>query len=177
MPVSPSDSTCFCLHHLLKHPGSIQAAVMCDNASPGWGTCACATPPHRYGGLVGASWSPGTCGRRCLGLMGGQKELQGTPSDHAAVGLEPCLLFEPIEIVIEPCHEGQRQPYIDNGRRLPWRAADTALWRRCCLDWGHLLGRHCHHPALRWGHTVLLLREGAYMLFYHINYYCGIKYL
>ena len=66
--------------------------------------------------------------------------LQGTPSDHAAVGLEPCLPFEPIEIVIEPCHEGQRQPYIDNGRRLPWRAADTALWRRCCLDWGHLWG-------------------------------------
>jgi len=82
-----------------------------------------------------------------------------------------------IEIVIELCHEGQRQPYIDNGRRLPWRAADTALWRRGCLDWGHLVGLHCHHPALRWGHTVLLLSEGAYILFYHINYYCGIKYL
>jgi hypothetical protein len=108
--------------------------------------------------------------------MGGQKELQGTPSDHAAVGLEPCLLFEPIEIVIEPCHEGQRQPYIDNGRRLPWRAADTALWRRCCVDWGQLVGLHCHHPALRWGHTVLLLSEGAYIPLYHINYYCGIKY-
>ena len=75
MSVSPSDGMCFCLYHLLKHPGSVQGAVMCDNASPGWGTCACATPPHRYGGLVGASWSPGTCGRRCLVLMGGQKEL------------------------------------------------------------------------------------------------------
>jgi len=59
--------------------------------------------------------------------MGGQKNLQGTPSDHAAVGLESGLPLEPIEIVIEPCHEGQRQPYIDNGRRLPWRVADTAL--------------------------------------------------
>jgi hypothetical protein len=138
---------------------------MCDNVSPGFGPCACATPPHRYRGLVAAWWSCGTCGRRCLGLMGGEKDLQGTPSDHAAVGLEPCLPFEPIEIVIELCHEGQRQPYIDNGRCLSWRAADTALGRRCCLDWGHLLGLYGHHPAFRWGHTVLLVSEG------HIFYF------
>src|SRR5205823_5136112 len=80
MPVNPSDDRCFCLHHLLKHPGRVQGAVMCDNASPGCGTCACATPPHRYGRLGGACRSPGTCGRRCLVLMGGQKDLQGTPS-------------------------------------------------------------------------------------------------
>ena len=30
-----------------------------------------------------------------------------------------------------------------------WRAADTALGRRCCLDWGHLLGLYGHHPAFR----------------------------
>jgi hypothetical protein len=94
--------------------------------------------------------------------MGGQKDVQGTPSDHAAVGLEPCLLFKPIEIVIEPCHEGQREPHIDNGRSLPWWAADPALGRRCCLDWGHLVGLHCHDPALRWGHTVLLFSERLY---------------
>jgi len=165
MTVSSSHSMCFCLHHLLKHPGSVQGAVMCDNASPGFGTCAGATPPHRYGGLVGAWRSPGTSGRRCLVLMGAQKELQGTPSDHAAVGLEPCLPFEPIEVVIELCHKGQRQPYIDNGRRLPWRAANTAPWRWCCLDWRRLLRLHCHHPALRWGHTFLLFREG-YLFYY-----------
>jgi len=97
--------------------------------------------------------------------MGGQKDVQGTPSDHAAVGLEPRLLLKPSEVAIEPCHEGQREPHIDNGRRLPWRAANTALWRRCCLDWGRLLGLHYHHPALRWGHTFLLCREG------HIFYF------
>ena len=91
VPVRPSDSICFCLHHLLKHPGSVQGAVMCDNASPGCRTCACATPSHRYGRRVGARRSLGTCGWRGLVLMGGQKALQGTPSDHAAVGLEPCL--------------------------------------------------------------------------------------
>jgi hypothetical protein len=43
-----------------------------------------------------------------------QKEFQGTPSDHASVGLEPRLPLKLIEIVVEPCHEGEREPHIDN---------------------------------------------------------------
>ena len=97
--------------------------------------------------------------------MAEQKEFQGAPRHHPPVRLEPRLLLKPSEVAIEPCHEGQREPHIDNGRRLPWRAADTALWRRCCLEWGRLLGLHYHHPALRWGHTFLLCREG------HIFYF------
>src|SRR5712691_3701300 len=121
MPVRPSDGTCFCLHHLLKHPGSVQGAVMCDNASPGFGTCAGATLPHRHGGRVGAWLSPGTRGRPCLLLMGVQKELQSAPRHHPPVRFEPRLLLKPSEVAIEPCHEGQGESYIHNGRRLPWR--------------------------------------------------------
>ena len=33
MPLTSSDGTYSCLHHLLKRPGSVQDAVMCDNAS------------------------------------------------------------------------------------------------------------------------------------------------
>ena len=108
--------------------------------------------------------------------MGDQKKFQGTPSAHAAVGLEPCLPLEPLALVIEPCHQGEREPHSDNGRRRSWRAADTALRRQCCLGLGSLLGLYGYHTALRWGHTVFLVREGSYFLLYHRNISCGIKY-
>ncbi len=74
MPGIPSDGTCFYLSHLLKHPASVRGAVMCDNASLGFGTCAGTTLQHWHSGLVVAGLLSGRRGRQCLVFMSAQKE-------------------------------------------------------------------------------------------------------
>ena len=56
-----------------------------------------------------------------------KKSSQGPPRDHATVGLEAGLALEPIEVAIQLGHQGEREPYVDNGRRCAFRTAYRQL--------------------------------------------------
>ena len=60
--------------------------------------------------------------------MGFQKEFQGPPGNHAAIGLAPCLDLEPINIAVELRQQSERYPEVHNGAGRTSRAADFFLW-------------------------------------------------
>ena len=59
--------------------------------------------------------------------VGFQKELQGPPGNHAAIGLAPRLDLEPIDRAVELRQQSDRYPEVHNGGGRSSRAADFFL--------------------------------------------------